>query len=103
MARGSASRASASATPVRPPPFFLPLFLSLPLPPPPPFTILTASSPSRAWLVCVCVLPGIFGADCALSLDSEGKEQLLASYGYKERITRPHIYVYELPNTLTTW
>lgn len=51
-----------------------------------------------------CVVPqGFFGADCALSLASDGKPELLAGLGYRPRSKPPKIYVYDLPPAYTVW
>ena len=41
--------------------------------------------------------PGFYGTDCCLSLDADGKPELLAGQGYLPREKAPKIYVYELP------
>ena len=41
--------------------------------------------------------PGFYGTDCCLSLDADGKPELLAGQGYLPRKKAPKIYVYELP------
>ena len=46
---------------------------------------------------------GYYGGDCSLSLDENGKPQLLAGLGYQVRRRRPLIYVYELPPSFNTY
>lgn len=57
----------------------------------------------KASIISTSPLEGFFGADCSLSLDAEGKPELLAGTGYATRAKRPWVYVYELPPDLTTW
>ncbi|KAF5839001.1 hypothetical protein DUNSADRAFT_1778 [Dunaliella salina] len=51
---------------------------------------------------CRC-LPGHFGTDCSLSLDDNGKPQILQGTSYTTRAKRPWIYVYELPPNFNAW
>jgi hypothetical protein len=46
---------------------------------------------------------GFWGADCALSLNTEGQVQLLAGHNYTELPGKPLIYVYELPPRFNVW
>ncbi|KAG1670892.1 hypothetical protein FOA52_000394 [Chlamydomonas sp. UWO 241] len=47
--------------------------------------------------------PGYYGMDCSLSLDPDGKPELLAGLGYTLRKRRPSVYVYELPPRFNAW
>ena len=46
---------------------------------------------------------GFYGGDCSLSMNEEGKPQLLAGLGYQVRRRKPSIYVYELPPSFNTY
>jgi len=46
---------------------------------------------------------GFYGGDCSLSMDKNGKPQLLAGLGYQVRRRKPLIYVYELPPSFNTY
>ncbi|KAG1674838.1 hypothetical protein FOA52_015226 [Chlamydomonas sp. UWO 241] len=46
---------------------------------------------------------GFYGIDCSLSLDVDGNPVLLAGKQYATRKKRPHVYVYELPPSVTQW
>ncbi|KAG2488240.1 hypothetical protein HYH03_013231 [Edaphochlamys debaryana] len=45
---------------------------------------------------------GYYGADCSLSLDSQGRPEQLAGMGFKPAPEGPRIYIYELPARFTT-
>ncbi|KXZ46236.1 hypothetical protein GPECTOR_45g106 [Gonium pectorale] len=45
---------------------------------------------------------GYYGADCSLSLDSNGRPEQLAGMGYTPAPGGPRIYIYELPPRFTT-
>uniref|UniRef100_A0A7S3QY39 EGF-like domain-containing protein n=1 Tax=Dunaliella tertiolecta TaxID=3047 RepID=A0A7S3QY39_DUNTE len=51
---------------------------------------------------CKCN-PGHYGIDCSLSLDDQGRPQILQGTSYTTRAKRPWIYVYDLPPRFTTW
>ncbi len=46
---------------------------------------------------------GFYGADCSLSLDSEGRPEQLTGLGYQPSPNPPRIYIYELPPAYNTW
>ena len=50
-----------------------------------------------------CMPAGFYGGDCSLSLNAEGKPQLLSGLGYQLRRRKPSIYVYELPPSFNTY
>lgn len=57
----------------------------------------------RRPLLSLFLASGFYGQDCALSLDADGKPELLAGLGYQVRKRRPHVYVYELPPKWNAW
>jgi hypothetical protein len=56
-----------------------------------------ACSAPRAARRCSAPAAGFFGADCSLSLEQDGRPELLAGQGYHQASAGPLVYVYELP------
>jgi hypothetical protein len=52
---------------------------------------------------CASLRAGFWGGDCAYSMGSDGKVEVLSGMGYVPRKKRPWVYVYDLPHRLTTW
>ena len=46
---------------------------------------------------------GFYGADCSLSLGSDGKPGILAGLGYRPATRKPLVYIYEVPPRFNTW
>ncbi|KAG2484203.1 hypothetical protein HYH03_016938 [Edaphochlamys debaryana] len=51
---------------------------------------------------CHC-WPGYYGTDCSLSLDSQGRPELLEGQGYRPNPRGPKIYIYEFPPEYHVW
>ena len=46
---------------------------------------------------------GHYGADCSLSLGSNGRPSILEGLGYKPATRKPMVYIYEVPPRFNTW
>jgi len=60
-------------------------------------------NPSKCYWYSIYLLfqcLGFYGADCCLSINKDGKPELLAGLSYTPRKKPPKIYVYELPPAL---